>query len=513
MTDKDSSLPGGSRPPARMWVVVLAACAGQFLVVLDVSVVNVALPSMRTDLGMDAAGLQWVLNGYTLAFAGLMLLGGRAADIFGRKRTFLTGLALFTAASLLGGLAQEPWQLLAARALQGTGAAVLAPATLTILTTATPPGRARTRAIATWSAVGAGGGAAGSLVGGVLTDALSWRWVLLINVPVGALVLLAAAVWVTEGRDSTAGRRLDVPGALLVTLGLGSLAWGIVRTEHEHWTAASVLWPLAAGVVLLAVFVAVEARTKAPLVPLRLFRSRAVSASSAAVFVYGSALFAMWYFVSLYMQNALHYTPLQAGLGFIPQSLTIVLGSKAAPWLMTRFGARTVALAGVALAAAGCLWQSGMHAGGGFLETVTGPGVMMALGGGMAGTPLASVAMSGVSHTDAGLVSGLFNTARTMGGSLGLAVLSTVAAARIGESGSPQTLASGYGLAFRGAALVLVLCAALILFVLPRPAREGGPDQREDGAGEPPPPPALRHGGPGAPVAGAPGAEDPGRKV
>ncbi|WP_079132384.1 MFS transporter [Streptomyces nanshensis] len=500
MTDKAPSLPAAGAPrgpggssgthgpedshtPARLWVVVLAACAGQFLVVLDVSVVNVALPSMRTALGMDAAGLQWVLNGYTLTFAGLMLLGGRAADIFGRKRTFLTGLALFTAASLFGGLAQEPWQLLAARALQGTGAAVLAPATLTILTTATPPGRARTRAIATWSAVGAGGGAAGGLVGGVLTDALSWRWVLLINVPVGALVLLAAAVWVTERRDATAGRRLDLPGALLVTLGLSTLAWAIVRTEAAGWAAPSVLWPLAAGLAMLGAFVAVEARARAPLVPLRLLRNRAVSASNGAMFIFGGALFCMWYFVSLYMQNVLHYTPLQAGLGFIPQSLSIVIGSKGAPWLMARLGARTVALCGVAVAAAGCLWQSGMHAGGGFLETVTGPGVLMALGSGMAGTPLASVAMSGVPHSEAGLVSGLFNTARTMGGSLGLAVLSTVAAARIGDGDSPETLAAGYGLAFRSAALVLVVCAALILFVLPRPAREvpPAPALHEDG--------------------------------
>lgn len=472
--------------PPRLWAVVLAACAGQFLVVLDVSVVNVALPSMRTSLGMDAAGLQWVLNGYTLAFAGLMLLGGRAADVFGRKRMFLLGLALFTAASLLGGLAWQPWHLLAARALQGTGAAVLAPATLTILTTAVPHGRARTRAIATWSAVGAGGGAAGGLVGGVLTDALSWRWVLLINVPVGAVVLLAAALWVPEGRDARAPRRLDLPGALLVTLGLGTLAWGIVRTEAAGWTAPSVLWPLAAGVLLLAVFVAVEARTKAPLVPLRLFGSRAVSAANGAMFVCGAALFCMWYFMSLYMQNVLHYTPLQAGLGFIPQSLSIVVGSKAAPLLMARFGPRGVALAGVVLAGAGCLWQSGMHAGGGFLATVTGPGVLMALGGGLAGTPLASTAMSGVAPGDAGLVSGLFNTARTMGGSLGLAVFSTVAAARIGDAADPATLASGYGLAFLSAAGALVLCAALVIFVLPRPGLEASAAERTaaPGAGD-----------------------------
>ncbi|WP_181767029.1 MFS transporter [Streptomyces albidus (ex Kaewkla and Franco 2022)] len=468
--------------PARMWVVVLAACAGQFLVVLDVSVVNVALPSMRTALGLDAAGLQWVVNAYTLSFAGCMLLGGRAADVFGRKRMFLLGLALFTAASLLGGLAREPWHLLAARGLQGTGAAVLAPATLTILTTSFPPGRARTRAIATWSAVGAGGGAAGGLVGGVLTDALSWRWVLLINVPIGAVVLAAAALWVTEVRDRTAPRRLDVPGALLVTAGLVTLAWGIVQTESAGWSSVASLVPLGAGLALLAVFVAVEARTPMPLVPLRLFRRRAVSAANAAIFVCGAAMFCMWYFMSLYMQNVLHYTPLQAGLGFIPQSLSIVCGAKIAPHLMVRLGSRNVVLAGVVVAGLGCLWQSAMHAGGGFLETVTGPGIMMAFGAGVASTPLSSVAMSGVRPGDAGLVSGLVNTSRTMGGSLGLAALSTLATAHIAGDGSPEALASGYALAFRTAACILVVCAAIVLFVLPRSERE---EHGEDEQGEP----------------------------
>ena len=478
MTGMPSPPPAATGSPVRLWVVVLAACVGQFLVVLDVSVVNVALPSMRTALKMDAAGLQWVVNAYTLAFAGFMLLGGRAADIFGRKRMFLLGLGLFTAASLLGGLAQQPWQLLAARGLQGMGSAVLAPATLTILSTSFPPGRARTRAIATWTAVGAGGGAAGALVGGVLTAELSWRWVLLINVPVGAVVLAAAAVWVAEVRDRTAARRLDLPGALLVTSGLGTLAWGIVQTESAGWTDAAALVPLTAGLALLAVFVAVEARTEAPLVPLRLFRRRAVSAANAAIFICGGAMFSMWYFMSLYMQGVLHYTPVQAGLGFVPQSLSIVVGAKAAPRLMVRLGgARHVALAGVVIAGLGCLWQSGMHAGGDFLLTVTGPGVLMALGAGMATTPLASEAMSGVSQGDAGLVSGMVNTSRMLGGSLGLAVLSTAATARIGGGSSPETLAAGYALAFRTAAGILVLCAVIVLFALPSSPREEHPEE------------------------------------
>ncbi|GAA2928910.1 MFS transporter [Streptomyces enissocaesilis] len=458
-----------SRPPrpTRTWAVVLAACAGQFLVVLDVSVVNVALPSMRADLGLSAIGLQWVVNAYSIAFAGFMLLGGRAADLFGRKRTFLTGLGLFTAASLAGGLAQEDWHLLAARAVQGLGAAVLAPATLTILTSAVPEGPARARAIGTWSAVGAGGGAAGGLVGGVLTDALSWRWVLLINVPVGALVLAGAALWLVESH-SRDGRRLDLPGALLVTAGLATLAYGIVQTEAEGWAAAATLVPLTVGLVLLGVFVAVEARTGAPLMPLKFFRVRAVSAANAAMFVNGSAMFSMWFFMTLYAQNVLGYTPLGAGLALVPSSLSVVLGSKLAPRLMAGVGARRVAITGTLVAAGGMAWQSTMSAEGTYLTAILGPGVLMMAGAGLASTPLASLATSGGEPGDAGLLSGLINTSRTMGGALGLAVLSTVAASRTAGGAEAQALTAGYALAFRVGAGALLAGVVLMLVWLPR---------------------------------------------
>ena len=480
-TASDLGTARSSRTSARHpWIVVLAACAGQFLVVLDVSVVNVALPSMRHGLGLSASGLQWVVNTYTLTFAGFMLLGGRAADLFGRKRIFLLGLGLFTVASLGGGLAQEPWQLLVARGVQGTGAAVLAPATLTILTTTFPTGHARTRAIGTWTAVGAGGGAAGGLVGGVLTGALSWRWVLLINVPIGALVLTAAALWVAEGRERHA-RRLDVPGALLVTAGLGALAYGIVQTESSGWGSARALVPLLGGLVLLAGFVAAETRTAEPLVPLGLFRLRSVSAANTAMFVNGAAMFCMWYFMSLYMQNVLHYSPVEAGLGFIPQSLSIVLGSKLAPRLMQWTGARTLAVAGTLVAAAGYLWESGMHVHGGYAATVLGPGALMALGAGLSATPLAAVATSEAAARDAGLVSGLINTSRIMGGALGLAILSTVATARIAalvapggsvDAATPGALADGYALAFRTGSAILLGSALLMVTTLPRRTQE-----------------------------------------
>ncbi|MGW2019055.1 MFS transporter [Streptomyces sp. NPDC001927] len=459
------------RPTPRTWLVVLAACAGQFLVVLDVSVVNVALPSMRADLGLSAIGLQWVLNAYSIAFAGFMLLGGRAADLFGRKRMFLLGLGLFTAASVAGGLAQEGWQLVAARAVQGLGAAVLAPATLTIVTAAVPAGPARTRAIGTWTAVGAAGGAAGGFVGGVLVDLLSWRWVLLINVPVGVLVLAGAALWLSESR-TTGGRRLDLPGAVLVTGGLASVAYGIVQTEEGGWGAPATLVPLLGGLALLGVFVAVEARTAAPLMPLKLFRSRAVSAANVSILLAGSTSFGMWFFMTVYAQNVLGYTPIQAGLALVPSSVSVIVGSKLAPRLMPTTGARNLAVIGALVAAAGFAWQSTMTANGTFLTIILGPGILMMAGIGLLTTPLATLATSSAAPGDAGLVSGLVNTSRTMGGALGLAVLSTVAAARTAGGTSPEALTEGYALAFRTATGVLLAAALLMLLWLPRPTRQ-----------------------------------------
>ncbi|MFF8275011.1 MFS transporter [Streptomyces lateritius] len=460
-----------SIPPSRAWLVVLAACAGQFLVVLDVSVVNVALPSMRADLGLSATGLQWVLNAYTIAFAGFMLLGGRAADLFGRKRMFLLGLGLFTAASVAGGLAQEGWQLVAARAVQGLGAAVLAPATLTIVTVAVPAGPARTRAIGTWTAVGAAGGAAGGFVGGALVDLLSWRWVLLINVPIGALVLVGAAVWLRESRADGVGRRLDLPGAVLVTAGLASVAYGVVQTEEAGWADPVTLAPLLGGLALLAVFVAVEARTVAPLVPLKVFRSRAVAAANVAMFVCASTSFGMWFFMTVYAQNVLGYTPLQAGLALVPSSVSVLVASKLAPRLMPTTGARNLAVLGALVAATGFGWQSTMTADGTFLTIILGPGILMMVGMGLLITPLATLATSSAAPAEAGLVSGLVNTSRTMGGALGLSVLSTVAASRTSGATTPEALTEGYALAFRTASGVLVAGALLMLLWLPRPER------------------------------------------
>lgn len=467
MVDVSTPTRRTGRTRTRTWAVVLAACVGQFLVVLDVSVVNVALPSMRTDLGLSTAGLQWVLNAYSIAFAGFMLLGGRAADLYGRKLMFLVGLGLFTAASLAGGLAQEGWQLLAARAAQGLGAAVLAPATLTLLTAAVPEGPARAKAIGTWMAVGAGGGAAGGLIGGVLTDALSWRWVLLINVPVGVLVIAGAAVYLAEGRARERSR-IDFPGALLVTAGLASVAYGIVQTEESGWTASATLLPLLGGVALLALFVLVESRTAKPLMPLRVLGARAVASANVAMFLIGSATFSMWYFMTVYAQNVLGYSALEAGLALMPTSVAIVVGSKCAPRLMARVGAKNLALVGTVVAAAGFGWQSTMTADGDYLTSICLPGVLMMAGTGLAATPLASLATSGAAPGEAGLVSGLVNTSRTMGGALGLAVLSTVAAARTDGGTGPADLTAGYALAFRTSGSVLLGGLLLMIFWLPR---------------------------------------------
>ncbi|MFB4306792.1 MFS transporter [Actinomadura sp. GTD37] len=445
------------------WAALLAASIGQFLVVLDISVVNVALPHMREGLGLGPTGLQWVVNAYSLTFAGFLLLGGRAADLYGRKRVFLAGLGLVVAASLAGGFAQDGAMLIGARAVQGLGAAVLAPVTLSLITATFPAGPARTRAIALWTAVGTAGGATGGLVGGLLTDYLNWRWVLLINVPVGAAVAVVAARWLRDDR-STAGRaRLDLPGAVLVTAGVGLLAFGIGRIEDDGWTS---LIPLTAGLALLGLFVAVEARTAQPLVRPRMFRRRGVAVGNLATLVMTMAGFALWYFLSLYMQNVLHYSAVRTGLSFLPHTGGIIIGSRLAPALMARMDARVLAGVGGLMAAAGFAWQSvALDADGTFLTAILGPGATMALGFGLLMTPLVEVATSGADDSEAGTVAGVVNTSRTIGGTIGLTVLGAAAA-----NAGPD-LVDGYSAAFLTAAVITAAGTAVVPF-LPRPNRD-----------------------------------------
>lgn len=469
------------------WAVLALVCTAQFMVVLDVSVVNVALPSIRADLGLSAGGLQWVINGYTIAFGGLLLLGGRAADLFGQKRIFFIGLALFTGASLAGGLATSGTWLLVARIAQGVGGAVLSPATLTILTITFPEGPARAKALGVWSALAGAGGATGALLGGVLTDLASWRWIFFINIPVGVAAMIAIPVVLGRVPEQRRARSLDVLGGTLATAGLLVLVYGVVRTESVPWGSASTIGVLAAAVVLLGWFVIHEHRVAAaPLVPLGIFRLRAVAAANAVMLLVGSAVFSSWYFLSLYMQNVLGFTPLQAGLAFVPQTLAIVTGAQVSSRLIGRVGARTLLLIGPTISAVGLLWLSRMSADGTYLGTLLVPGVLVTFGVGLSFTPIAVSATTGVPREQAGLASGLMTTMRQVGGALGLAVLATVAVAHTSSllaaeglprdaasapgPGSPavlDALTAGYGRAFVVGG-VLALLASVAALALPK---------------------------------------------
>jgi EmrB/QacA subfamily drug resistance transporter len=445
--------------------VVAVACAGQFMVVLDVSVVNVALPAMRSGLGFAASGLQWVVIAYSLALAGFLLLGGRMADLFGRRRVFVLGLVLFSLASLVGGAAPTPGTLIAARAVQGLGAAVLAPASLTILTTSLTDAHVRARALATWSAVSAAGGAAGNLVGGVLTEFLSWRWTLLINLPIGIVVAVAALRCLAESHGADGARRLDVPGALLATLGPAAITYAIGQAPQHGWTAAGTLVPLAVGVLALAAFLLVQARwAAAPLMPLRVFRSRALSAGNALFLLLGAAFMAMWYFLSLYMQNVLGYTALQTGVGFVPHTLAIIAGSRLAPRLMARIGTRALIMVASVLGAAGFGWQSLVTPDSSYVMGMLLPGIAMCGALGLLMAPVVATVTNAVDTADAGLASGLLNAVRQVGGAIGLAVLTTLAGR---HAVSVVALGAGYVRTFLACA-VLMLAVAGCALLLPR---------------------------------------------
>ncbi len=466
--------PNGRRVPD--WVVLSIACVAQFMVVLDVSIVNVALPSIGRDLHYSPTGLQWVVNAYVLTFAGFLLLGGRAADLFGRRRVYLFGLGLFTVASLVGGLAQDSAWLTTARAVQGIGGAFLSPATLTIIVT-TFSGARMAKALGIWSAVAGAGGAAGSILGGVLTSEISWRWVLFVNIPIGVAASVAALVYLTEARRQERGQdapKLDIGGAITVTAGLGALIYAIVGTDTHSWGSTYTLSILGVAAALLATFAFIQLRVAAtPLVPFRLFRSRSVTGSNIVMFLVGAAFFSMWYFLSLYLQNVLGYGALKAGLAFFPMAATIVIGAQISSRVLTRFGVRPLLLAGTAIAGGGFLWLSRIQAHSSYIGHVFGPGCLISFALGLLFTPLASAATSGVDHTEAGLASGVLNTARQMGGSVGLAVLATVAIDRthsllggLHSVSESVALTSGYARAFTFAA-VLGLVAFIASFIVP----------------------------------------------
>jgi EmrB/QacA subfamily drug resistance transporter len=452
------------------WAVLAICCVAQFMVVLDVAIVNVALPQMRQDLGLSVTGQQWVVNAYTLTFAGLLMLGGRAGDLFGRRRVFMIGLALFTFCSLMGGLAQNgPW-LIAARAAQGVGGAILAPSTLSLLTVKFFEPTERRRALGAWSATAASGAAIGVLVGGILTDLLDWRWVLFVNVPIGILLLVGAWLALTESRLEGAHQSLDLPGALTMTAGLSILVYGIVSTDTHPWGSAQTLTTLAAGGILLLSFLFIESRAEHPIVPLSIFKMKTLSAANGIAVTVGAALFGMYFFLSLFLQQVNGYSPLKAGLAFLPAGLATMGGALTAPRLMTRIGPRRQLVTGLLLAAIGLAWMSTVSAHGGYLAHVLGPVLLVGVGLGLSFVPMTMAATTGVPAHEAGLASGLVNTSRQVGGAVGLAVMATVAssAARghaATVSAASAALTNGYDEAFAIAAAALVVGAGLALLL------------------------------------------------
>ena len=458
--------------PIRRNLLLLVVCLAQLMVVLDVSIVNVALPSIRHDLGYTTTGLQWVVNAYTLTFAGFLMLGGRAADLLGRRRVFLAGTGLFTLASILCAVADSQATLDAARALQGFGAAVISPATLSILATSFAEGRERNRALAAWGAMGGVGGAAGVLLGGLLTQELGWPAIFLINIPIGLVVIAAALRVVPEGRAELEHRHFDVAGAILITLGLTSLVYGIVRTDTLGWGATGVLVPIAVAVVLIAAFALVEGRiARAPLMPARLVKLRRLRAANLVILLLFAAVFAMWFFLSLYLQQVLGLDALETGLAFLPLALAIVAVTTQTPKLIARFGAGRVLAVGMLVAAGGMALLSEVHAGGTYFADVLPGGLLAAVGLGLGLVSGTIVAVQGVEPRDSGLASALLNSSRLIGGALGLAVLSTIAASHTSDklaSGTPHlaALSDGFQVAFlvgAGACFVGAILAALLL--------------------------------------------------
>jgi EmrB/QacA subfamily drug resistance transporter len=485
------------------WLVLTIACVAQFMVILDVSIVNVALPSIKLSLGFSPAGLQWVLNAYTLTFAGFLLLGGRTADIFGRRRIFMLGLLVFTLASLLGGFSQDQAMLITARAAQGLGGAILSPATLTILTTTFTEPKARARAMGLWSAVAGAGGAAGALLGGVLTQELSWRWILFINVPVGVAALFAAGLFLQETRAQGERKPLDLAGAMMVTGGLTALVYGLVRTTSVGWTSWQTAAALAAAAVLLVWFVAHEAKVATdPLMPLRMLRSRSVWTSNLTMLLFSGSLFAMWYFVSLYLQEVRGYSPLRTGFAFLPQTLAIIVGAQIAARLVIRVGPSALLVVGTLCSAGGLLWFGALGIRTDYWTGFFVPSVLVALGLGLSFSPLAFAATRNIQPREQGLASGLVNTSRQIGGAMGLAALATLATTRTQDmlragAGAaqratlvPTALTSGYTEAFRVSAFI-ALAATIAALLVPGSGRAregagavaGGDERAEAGAG------------------------------
>jgi EmrB/QacA subfamily drug resistance transporter len=455
----------------RRWTALILLCVAQFVVVLDASIVNVALPSIGKGLDFSEQNLPWVVNAYVIAFGGFLLLGGRAADLLGRRRVFMAGLLVVAVASLLAGFAANQGQLIAARAAQGLGAAIISPSALSIVANLFRDGAERNKALGAWGAVAGSAGAAGVLLGGILTDGLGWEWVLWVNVPVALIALALTPGLIPESRSESATRHFDAAGAVSVTAGLSVLAYAFLDASSAGWGSTKIISLLALSVVLIGAFVAIELRSKAPLVPFRIFRLRTLTGANVVGLLLGASLFSMFFFISLYMQQVLGYSPIHAGLSYLPLAVTIIVAAGLGGQLVTRFGFKPILAAGMLFVAVGLVWFSQVSVGGGFTTDILGPSLLAAIGLGFGFVTSTIAAVSGVEGQEQGLASGLINTSQQIGGALGLAVLSTIATSRTdhlmasGTSSLPNALTEGFQSAFLGGAAIAALgfVATLIL--------------------------------------------------
>ncbi|MEU8750579.1 MFS transporter [Streptomyces chartreusis] len=417
-------IPGAARRQGHPGIALTVIAACQLMVVLDATIVNIALPHIQDALKFSTTDLTWVVSSYTLTFGGLLLLGGRAGDILGRRRVFMTGILLFTLASLLGGLAQEPWQLLAARVLQGMGGAIASPTSLALITTTFPEGPERNRAFGVFAAVSAGGGAIGLLAGGMLTEWLDWRWVLFVNVPIGIAIAVLAPLYINESERHNG--RFDIAGAVTSTAGMASLVYGFIRAADEGWRDSLTIGSFAAAVVLLLAFAFIESRAKEPITPLKMFADRNRSGTYVIMLSLAAAMFGMFFYIVLFVQNVLQYSPIEAGLAFLPVTVVIALGAGLSQRFLPVLGPKPFMLAGSALAAIGLAWQTLITADSSYAGGVLGPMLVFGFGMGLNFVTLTITAVSGVAQHEAGAASGLLNATQQVGGSLGLSILTTV---------------------------------------------------------------------------------------
>jgi EmrB/QacA subfamily drug resistance transporter len=449
----------------KRWIALGLLCIAQFVVVLDASIVNVALPTIKEALDFSEGSLPWVLNAYVLTFGGFLLLGGRLADLLGRRRLFMGGLVLFALASLAGGLASNSGQLIAARAVQGLGGAILSPAALSIVAVTFKDGAERNKALGVWGAVAGSGGGAGVLLGGVLTEYVGWEWVLWVNVPIGILAAAIAPTLIAETRAEVETRHFDLAGAVTITLGLSALVFALLDAESAGWGSFQTIGTIVGALILLAAFVAIELRSRAPLVPFSIFRVRTVTGANVVGILIGASLFSMFYFISLYMQQILGYSPIKAGISYLPLAVTIILAAGIASGLVTKVGFKPILAIGMACIALGLIWFTQIDVDGSFLGDLLGPSLLAAVGLGFAFVPVTIAAVSGIEDREQGLASGLINTSQQVGGALGLAILAAVANSVVGSTETPDSLIEGFQAAFAvGAAFaILGLIATLIL--------------------------------------------------